>query len=117
VPGDTHYLVTVAMQRLAAALALDAGDLALARRWLEAHDRWLAWSGAILGRAERHALWARYYRAAGDARRALSQATAAETRARDPRQPIALLDARRTLGELATDAETAADAEAHLLGA
>ena len=41
-----------ATQRLAAQLALDDGDLPTAQEWLEAHDRWLAWSGAVLGQSE-----------------------------------------------------------------
>ncbi|MFN8536115.1 MAG: tetratricopeptide repeat protein [Thermomicrobiales bacterium] len=45
-PGDAIFLDATPLQRLAAALALDAGDLPLARAWLEAHDRWLAWSDA-----------------------------------------------------------------------
>ena len=41
------------LRHLAGALAIDAGDLPTARAWLEAGDRWLAWSGSVLGQAER----------------------------------------------------------------
>ncbi|HEX5503872.1 MAG TPA: AAA family ATPase, partial [Thermomicrobiales bacterium] len=57
-PGDTILLDALPLLRLAAALALDAGDLPVARSWLEAHDRWLTWSGAVLGGAEGHLGWA-----------------------------------------------------------
>ncbi|MHB8648321.1 MAG: ATP-binding protein, partial [Thermomicrobiales bacterium] len=53
--------------RLASALCLDANDLPQARAWLEAHDRWLEWSGAVLGQSEGAALWAQYHRQTGDA--------------------------------------------------
>ena len=57
---------TVALQRVAVALALAEDDMPTARAWLDAYDRWLAWSGAVRGRSEGHALWARYDRATGD---------------------------------------------------
>jgi hypothetical protein len=46
----------LALVRLAALLSLDAGDRATAREWLETHDRWLAWNGAVLGRSEGQAV-------------------------------------------------------------
>jgi len=92
------------VQRVAVVLALDAGDLATARDWLEAHDRWLAWSGAVLGQSEREALWAQYHRAASDPEAAYRSAEQALAHATDPRQPLALLAAHRLLGELDTDA-------------
>ena len=49
-----------AMQQLAVALALDARDFPTGHAWLEAHDRWLDWSGAVLGGAEGALLWAQY---------------------------------------------------------
>jgi tetratricopeptide (TPR) repeat protein len=51
-PGDFRFFSALATQRLAANLALDAGDFTTARAWIEAHDRWLNWSGAVLWRAE-----------------------------------------------------------------
>ena len=65
-PGATVLQDALLLQRLAVDLALDDGDLALARSWLEALDRWLEWSGAILGRAERELAWARYWLLADD---------------------------------------------------
>ncbi|MHB8644965.1 MAG: helix-turn-helix transcriptional regulator [Thermomicrobiales bacterium] len=113
-PGNTTFLITLALQRLAAQLALDAGDLPAANAWLDALDRWLAWSGAVLGQSERQALWARYYRQAGDTEQAHAHAQRARARATDPRQPLALLAAHRLLGELDTDAGRFDDADTHL---
>ena len=66
-PGDLIHQEGLFLQRLAADLCLDAGDLPGARAWLEAHDRWLAWSGSVLGPAEGQLAWARYHWASGDA--------------------------------------------------
>jgi DNA-binding CsgD family transcriptional regulator len=113
-PGDGDFLMCTWLQRVAAEMALDAGDLPLADEWLQAHDRWLAPSGVILGLSEGHTLWAQYYRAAGDPKRAREYAEQALRRAAEPRQPLALLAARRLLGELATEHSQFTDAEEHL---
>ena len=73
-PGDLIHQEGLFLQRLAADLCLDAGDLPAARAWLEAHDRWLAWSESVLGRADGQVAWARYHRAAGDIARARAAA-------------------------------------------
>jgi DNA-binding CsgD family transcriptional regulator len=112
-PGEAIYHDAVAAQRLAAALALDAGDLPAARAWLDAHDRWLGWSGAVLGRAEGQLGWATYHRAGGDLPAARAHAEAALAAATTPRQPLALLAAHRALGEIATD-DQRAEARTHL---
>ncbi|HET8631065.1 MAG TPA: helix-turn-helix transcriptional regulator, partial [Thermomicrobiales bacterium] len=116
-PGDCHFALGIAALELGAELALDAGDLAEARAWLVAHDRWLAWADAVLGRAEGALGWAAYHRAAGDFALAREHAAAALAAAADPRQPLALLAARRLLGELDTAAGRHADAAAHLADA
>ena len=113
-PGTIWFLAATGGQRLAAALALASGELASAQVWLEVHDRWLAWSGAVLGRSEGAALWAQYHRQAGDVEQARMYAERALAHATEPRQPLALLAARRLLGELATDAGRFADAATHL---
>ncbi|HEX5502466.1 MAG TPA: AAA family ATPase, partial [Thermomicrobiales bacterium] len=113
-PGNARFLTAGALQRLAAALALDAGDLAAAQAWLEAHDRWLAWSDATLGRAESDLLWAAHYRAAGAPTLAREHAAQALAAATEPRQPLALLAAHRALGELDTAAGHHDDAATHL---
>jgi DNA-binding CsgD family transcriptional regulator len=107
-------LQALVRQRLAATLAIDAHDLATAHDWLAAHDRWLDWSGATLGRAEGQLGWSSYYRAAGDLVRAVHHATQALALASAPRQPLALLAAHRLLGELATVAGDALAAETDL---
>jgi DNA-binding CsgD family transcriptional regulator len=112
--GSGSFLLAVAMQRVAISLALDEGNLPLARTWLDAHDTWFTWSGAILGQSERQRLWAEYHRAAGDHAAAQRCAQQALAHATEPRQPLALLTAHRLLGELATDASRFDAAISHL---
>jgi tetratricopeptide (TPR) repeat protein len=81
---------------------------------LEAHDRWLAESGAILGKAESTLGWAVYHRAEGDSLRAYECAMRALAQASEPRQPLALLAAHRLLGELDTAAGRFDEAAARL---
>ncbi|HEX6738822.1 MAG TPA: helix-turn-helix transcriptional regulator, partial [Vicinamibacteria bacterium] len=113
-PGATWFLPALTMQRLAAALALDADDPATARAWLATHDRWLAWSGSVLGQAEGQLGWATYHRTRGDLDAARRHATQALLRATEPRQPLALLAAHRALGGIAVVAGNHAEAAAHL---
>ncbi|HYI15055.1 MAG TPA: AAA family ATPase [Thermomicrobiales bacterium] len=101
-PESGPIMTLLAYQRLAAMLALDSNDLPTARRWLEAHDRFLGWSGAVVGRADGRIGWARYCRATNDLPRAIRHAAEACRLAQQPRQPLALLAAHRTLGELLT---------------
>jgi tetratricopeptide (TPR) repeat protein len=111
-PGTVPLHATLVMQRVAIGLALDDGDLDLAITWLTTQERWLTWSGAVLGRAEYQVLLARYHRLAGDEQAALQAASTALDHASQPRQPLALLAAHRTLGELLTGTsqlDTAAD--------
>ncbi len=113
-PGVMDIRIGLAMLRLAAALHLDAGETAHAREWLAAHDRWLAWSGAVPGRSDGEALWARYHRQAGDMKQARFHAECALVLAREPRQPLPLLAAHRLLGELDGEAGRYDDATRHL---
>jgi DNA-binding CsgD family transcriptional regulator len=106
-PGTYSLLDGLWLLHLGGLLALDAGDLAAARQWAEAYDRWLAWSGAVQGRSEGRALWAHYYRQGGDVESARVHAT-------NPRQPLALLAAHRLLGELHTEMGEHEAAAAHL---
>ena len=113
-PGDVGYLDGLALQRVAATLALRTGDLSTAESWLRAHDRWLEDARAVLGRAEGHLVWAHYHRATGDRERARALAEVALDAAGEPRQPLVQLAAHRLLGELKTATSDVVDAAAHL---
>jgi len=113
-PGTLNFLDVLPVILLAADLARDAGDLPTARQWLTQYDRWLAWSGTVLGQAEGALCWAAYHRAAGNASQAWEAAHRALAHATTPRQPLALFATHRCLGVLATDAGQHADAAAHL---
>jgi ATP/maltotriose-dependent transcriptional regulator MalT len=108
---------TVSVRVVAVALALDAGDMDLARQWLAALDRWLDWSGSVLGQADAHLCWAAYHRALGEPAQARSRATKALAAATVPRQPLTLLAAHRLLGELDLAAGQLEEAEEHLAAA
>ncbi|MGN6812164.1 MAG: LuxR C-terminal-related transcriptional regulator, partial [Thermomicrobiales bacterium] len=113
-PGDTELPYALTAQRLAAAVALDVGDLPRARAWLTAQDRWLAWCGGVRGQSEGQLAWAAYHRAVGTPTAAREHAERALILAGIPRQPLALLAAYRLLGELATAIGAHAAAERHL---
>jgi DNA-binding CsgD family transcriptional regulator len=113
-PDSTHIRAAIHAQQAATQLALATGDPPTAKEWLEANDRWLAWSGSVLGQSEGQALWAQYYRQEGDTDKAREHAERALAHATEPRQPLALLAAHRLLGELDTDARRFDDAQSHL---
>ncbi|MCC6627878.1 MAG: AAA family ATPase [Chloroflexi bacterium] len=113
-PGNAYFHHAIVLHALAADLALDAGDLAVARDWVAAHGRWLAWSEAVLWQSEHHRLQARLAMAAGDLMAARQHAVTALERASEPRQPLALLAAQRTLGEVDIAAGRIAAAIIHL---
>ena len=110
-PGERRYFDLAGLQVLAVELELDAGQTDRARSWLEAHDRLLAWSGAVLGRAENQLLWVRYHLLDEDLEAARRHATRAVEHASDPRQPLALIAAHRALGEVNTRAGRHTEAE------
>ena len=115
-PGSTpSFYASTVLQRLAADLALDNQELGEARSWLEAHDHWMEWSGAVLGLAEGQLRWARYCRVAGNLNMARQHAERAYEHASDPRQPLALIAVDRFLGQLDVDEEKCDDAQAHLI--
>jgi len=113
-PGSVRFLLARELQLLAAALALDAGDVLTARTWLDTHSNWQRWSGAVLGESEGQALWAQYHRQAGEMEQAWAYAERALAHATAPRQPLALIAAHRLLGELDTEAHRFDAAAAHL---
>jgi ATP/maltotriose-dependent transcriptional regulator MalT len=113
-PGNAHFVAGLKMLNIAASLSIDAGELNPARGWLETADRWLDWSGSVLGRADHLMLWATLERAAGDlAQSRVTAARAFETGSR-PRQPLALVRVHRLLGELATESGEWGEAGEHL---
>jgi ATP/maltotriose-dependent transcriptional regulator MalT len=112
--GSRLFVYAMTMHRLAIDLLLDANDTLAAHQWLQTHDRWLAWSEAVLGRAEGHLLWARYHLISGDVQQARSAAEQAIASARQHPQPLATLCARRFLGSLAIHERQYAVAEEHL---
>jgi DNA-binding CsgD family transcriptional regulator len=116
-PGDVAFATATLLQRRAATLAIDAGDLHAAKGWLDAHDKWLVWSEAVLGLSEGQVLWAQYYRQAGNIQRAYEHGHKALERATEPHQPLAFLAVHRLLGELDTEAARFTDAETHLTAA
>jgi DNA-binding CsgD family transcriptional regulator len=117
VPGDLIHQEGLFLQRLAIELCLDRGDVPAARAWLAAHDRWLAWSESVLGRAEGQVAWARYHRADGDSARAHAAAAAALALATTPNQPLVRLAAHRLFGEIETLSKNPEAAESHLAAA
>lgn len=116
-PGDHIHQEGLFLQRLAADLALDTGDLTAAHAWLTAHDQWLAWSGCMLGRADGQLQWARYHLAAGNPKCARRLADEALALASEPAQPLSRLAAHRLLGEIDIPRRHHGDAESHLLAA
>lgn len=100
-PGTVYHHDILEVQQVATHLALRAGDLDLARRWIEAHERWHTASDSIIGKHTPDMLWAMYYRSTGDVERASEHAHRALQEVQQPRQPLAILEASRLLGELA----------------
>ena len=113
-PGNQEFWSAMTLQIVAAELSLDVGDLDLARSWIESYQRWLDWSGAVLGRAEGALLWAQYRHANGDRDQARAMAERALAHATDPRQPLALIAVHRFLGQLYTEEQRFSEAEEHL---
>ena len=114
VPGYISLAPCLALIRAAAELCLDREDLAASRSWIDTHDRWLTWSGAVLGQADGQLLRAQYYRASGDPQKALQHGKRAQSLASDPRQPLALLAAHRFLGEEEAGRGRLTEAREHL---
>ena len=112
-----YFVYGLALQRVAARLALDEGKTQEALPWIDAHEHWLDWSGRVLDRAASVLLRARYHLACGDGDMARSLAEQALQTASEPRQPLDLLAAHQFLGTLATENGQFAEAERHLTDA
>jgi tetratricopeptide (TPR) repeat protein len=102
------------MALLAAELALDGGDIDLARRWMRSYEEWLESTGAIPGQADLRLLRARYHRLVGDQQQAFQEAEQALALASKPRQPLVLLAVHRLLGELDLQHDQRDTAQQHL---
>jgi len=113
-PGHTDFASTLALMRVAVELCFDTGDIPAARAWLDTQDQWLTWSGAVLGQADNHLLWAAYYRVMHDLPRARHHASEALHLASAPHQPLALLASHRFCGELETLSGAFTEARRHL---
>lgn len=113
-PGNIIHQEGLFLQRLAFDLCLDDGDLAGAYAWIEAHDRWLAWSGNVLGLADGHLARARWHHANGETAQARAHASQALDLATGTDQPLVRLAAHRLLGEIDTADGRYAQAEVHL---
>jgi DNA-binding CsgD family transcriptional regulator len=113
-PDDQPHPVPGLAPRIAAERALASGDLSRASAWLDLHDQWLDWSGAVLGRAEGLVLRGYLRLAENDIDSADRLARQALERATDPRQPMTLITAHRLIGELAAARGDLAKASQHL---
>jgi DNA-binding NarL/FixJ family response regulator len=113
-PGSFYFVDVLALLRVAAALALDEAAPDEALPWIEAHERWLDWSGRLLDRVAGLLLRTRYHAARGERAAAAVSAGEALARAKEPRQPLALLHAHCHLGGLASDAGRFEEAARHL---
>ena len=113
-PGNLYFVDTLRLQRLAAALALDEGRLDVALTWIEAHERWLDWSGRFLDRSSGLLLRARYELARGEQPAAEAHAREALAQTAEPRQPLARLAAHRLLGTLLAESGQFEEARRHL---
>lgn len=102
-PGNNIHQEGLFLIRLAAELSIEENDLSTAITWLEAHDRWLTWSGSVLGQADGRAAWALWHKAADDPARARVLAFEAIDLATSPDQPLVRLAAHRLLGVIETD--------------
>jgi DNA-binding CsgD family transcriptional regulator len=98
-PEDHIHSIPGEAQRLGAMLAMEQMDFQLARGWLCAHDAWMDWAGASLGRAEGALLWARLLEAEGGIGAAREHAQNALVMASSPEQPMVQVVVHRYLGE------------------
>jgi DNA-binding CsgD family transcriptional regulator len=115
--GNCWCELVMQAHRLAADLALDAGELSEARRWIQIHADYLAQSEARLGQAQHHLLESRYHEQLGDNGLALEHAEASLRNASEPHQPLERQMAQRAVGRLLIHSGAYADAETHLAAA
>lgn len=104
-------------QHVAIDMALDDEDFELAERWIDAAGRWLGAAGEtdafVFGRSQLAARRGRLALMQGDLGSASRQASSAVSEARDPYQPVALIEALLLAGQCHSaqgENEAAADA-------
>jgi DNA-binding CsgD family transcriptional regulator len=113
-PREHVFIVPAEPLLIAAGLALDAGNVGLAREWMTTHDAWLEWSGAVLGIADGLLLWAKIHHAEGNLEEADRLAREAIDSAGRPVQPIAQIAIYRFLGDVCRQRGELDTAETHL---
>lgn len=91
---------TLILQQLGAELALDAGDLDTAERWLASNRQWLDETSRRLRRANLHTVSARLLLQKGEIVEAEKSALEAVRIAQSPRQALPLMIAERQLAEI-----------------
>ncbi len=100
-PGNAFILSAISMLNVMIEMSIAGGELDAAGDWLKTFQRWLDWSGLVIGCSDLERLRARFALADGDIIQAESHATQALSLAIEPRQPLALIASHRLLGELA----------------
>ncbi len=113
-PGRRFFLHRQELQLIAAEMALDGKDLELARRWIEAFERWQEWSGKVTGSGTSHLLRAHFQAQQGNLDDATKHAQRALELATEPSQPLARLRALRTLGTLFARAANQEEGQRHI---
>jgi hypothetical protein len=102
-PGAIYGFSWLLIMPFAAEMSMEAGDREAADAWVSLVEAVLGRWGGVLFQAEGQLLRARYQHLSGDRYAARMTAEAALVRATDPRQPYALLQVHRFLGQLATE--------------
>jgi DNA-binding CsgD family transcriptional regulator len=113
-PGTVTFNRGIELQLVAIDLSLADSDNDRAASWLDALERWLSWGGTHRWQAEARLARSRYHQLSGDLPAARACADDALRIASDPRQPLALLAAYRTLGQLSVVAGEPSAADAYL---
>ena len=100
-PGSALLADALLLQSLAFNLALDDGDMNLAKRWLDANRLWLKWSGSVAGQVEHYVDEARLNIVSVNWDAAATSAGHAVVLSEKPRQPLAQIAALRMRGMVA----------------